>query len=732
MGKFGIISLTIAALSVLLGERLVSLSKRSFAFREVHKKHLPNCVTLKNLDHGSEDITIIGNGLAFISTGLKYPGLPTTNDYPGKIFFLDLHDPRLKPVELRMPRNFDLDLFNPHGISAYTDPSDNRVYLFVVNHPQYKSQVEVFEYVTDTFSLVHLKTIKHELLHSVNDIVAVGTESFYATNDHYFSHELFKMLELLLLQPWTNVVYYSPEEVKVVSEGYYMANGINMSPDTRHLYVVDVFDHNVHVLKREEDNTVTSVKSVDVGSLCDNVEVDPGTGDLWLGCHTNGRKLFMFDPKDPPGSEVIRIQNIHSDQPVVTQVYLDDGDVIIGSSVATTYGGKLLIGSVFHKAVCCDLKYSICGEAADTAALRSSVILNMAALKKALLAAAVAALAMLIGFAFHRIKVKSLSSREMPVKHLKCHYLKNIDHGAEEITILDGLAFMSTGLKFPFLPWFSDDPGKMYVLDLLHPKPTPVQLRIKGELDLSSFNPHGISVYKDEADDAVYLFVVNHPEQKSQVEIFRFVEDDALVHLKTITHPLLHSVNDIVAVGPEHFYATNDKYFHSYALNFLSVVVGLQWSNVVYHSPEEVREAAGGIQAPNGINISPDKRYIYVSDIVDHEVDVFERQNGEQLVYVKSVDVGSLCDNIEVDQSTGDLWLGCHPNGSKLTKQLDPENPPGSEVLKIKDILSEQPLVSLEYGDDGRELMASTVAAVFEGKLLIGTVFHKALSCDLR
>ncbi len=54
--------------------------------------------------------------------------------------------------------------------------------------------------------------------------------------------------------------------------------------------------------------------------------------------------------------QVIRIQNIHSDQPKVTQVYTDDGQVIMGSSVAAPYGGKLLIGTVFHKAICCDLK----------------------------------------------------------------------------------------------------------------------------------------------------------------------------------------------------------------------------------------------------------------------------------------------------------------------------------------------------------------------------------------
>ncbi|KAI3360458.1 hypothetical protein L3Q82_002350 [Scortum barcoo] len=318
MGKAVVISLLVAALAVLLGERVLTLRKRFLASREVENNHLPNCVLFKNLDQGSEDITILPNGLAFISTGLRYPGLPFTGA-TGKIFSLDLEDPRMKPVELRMPRNLDLESFNPHGISVYADPS------------------AVFK--------------------NVNDIVAVGADAFYATNDHYFEHEILKaFVEPLLGLPWTNVVYYSPEEVKVVSEGYYFANGINISPDKRHIYVADILDHNVHVLERKEDNGLVSVKSVPVGSLCDNIEVDPESGDLWLGCHPNAWKLFMFDPKNLPGSEVIQIQNIHSDQPEVRQVFADDGRMIMGSSVAAPYGGKLLIGTVFHKAMYCDLE----------------------------------------------------------------------------------------------------------------------------------------------------------------------------------------------------------------------------------------------------------------------------------------------------------------------------------------------------------------------------------------
>ncbi|XP_053182606.1 serum paraoxonase/arylesterase 2-like [Scomber japonicus] len=356
----------------------------------------------------------------------------------------------------------------------------------------------------------------------------------------------------------------------------------------------------------------------------------------------------------------------------------------------------------------------------------------MAAMKKALIATVVAAFAMFIGHRFLKLKEVTLASREVPLKHLNCHYLDNIEYGAEDITVLkDGLAFLSTGLKYPGMPSFSDEPGKLYVMDLLHPIPTPVELQIKGDLDLSSFNPHGISVYTDETDDSVYLFTVNHPQHKSQVEIFRFVEEDTLIHLKSITHPLLYSVNDIVAVGAESFYATNDHYFISDVLHFLTIMLGLSWCEVVYYSPEEVRVAADGFLSSNGINISPDKRYIYVSDIIDHEIDVFERQEGEQLVYLKSVAVGSLCDNIEVDHRSGDVWLGCHPNGMKLSK-FDPEDPPGSEVIRIKNINSQQPVVSQVYADNGHVIMASSVAAIYEKKLLIGTVFQKALLCNLK
>lgn len=67
-------------------------------------------------------------------------------------------------------------------------------------------------------------------------------------------------------------------------------------------------------------------------------------------------------------------------------------------------------------------------------------------------------------------------------------------------------------------------------------------------------------------------------------------------------------MNDIVAVGAESFYATNHKAIPNDALNFLIILLGLPWCDVVYYSPKEVRVAANGFMSSNGINISPDKR----------------------------------------------------------------------------------------------------------------------------
>lgn len=43
----------------------------------------------------------------------------------------------------------------------------------------------------------------------MNDIVAIGPESFEATNDHLYPSDAIDLIALILGLPWCDVIYYS-------------------------------------------------------------------------------------------------------------------------------------------------------------------------------------------------------------------------------------------------------------------------------------------------------------------------------------------------------------------------------------------------------------------------------------------------------------------------------------------------------------------------------------------
>ncbi|KAM4688224.1 serum paraoxonase/arylesterase 2-like [Discoglossus pictus] len=340
-----------------MAERIVRLSNRLNYARQVPTKELPHCQLLKGIESGSEDIDILPNGLAFITANLKYPGIiDLAPEKHGEIFLLDLNDDNLHPISLRFSKDFDLETFNPFGLSTYIDDKDGTVYIFVVNYAHYKSSVEIFKFQDEDNVLMHLKTIKHKLLSSVDDIKAVGPESFYATNFLYFTDFTMKHIEMFLGLAWSNVVYYSPSEVKEVASGFNFANGINASPDKKYIYVADFLGHTVHVYEKHADWSLSQIKVLDLETMPDNLFVDQNTGDVWAGGHPNGWNLFVYSTDRLPGSEVVRVQDILSDNPIVTQVYANNGSVIQASSIAAVYEDKLLVGTVFHRALYCELE----------------------------------------------------------------------------------------------------------------------------------------------------------------------------------------------------------------------------------------------------------------------------------------------------------------------------------------------------------------------------------------
>src|SRR6056297_813044 len=257
--------------------------------------------------------------------------------------------------------------FRPHGISLFVGP-DGRATLLVVNHPGeslFGAQpetgpsapahtVEVFE--LDGMNLVHRETLAHEaMMISPNDIVAIDHRRFYFTNDHGSKPGWKRTLEDYLRLGWANVVYFDGVEFREAADGLSYANGINLSPDGSRLYVAKVTHGRIREYARNaESGVLDELRRFDVGFGVDNIEVDPDTGGLMLGGHV---KLLTFT-RHAADADVLapsQAARLLPGNPVeVETVFLDDGQLISGASVATTRDDALLLGSVFepHLVVC--------------------------------------------------------------------------------------------------------------------------------------------------------------------------------------------------------------------------------------------------------------------------------------------------------------------------------------------------------------------------------------------
>lgn len=292
--------------------------------------------------------------------------------------------------------------------------------------------------------------------------------------------------------------------------------------------------------------------------------------------------------------------------------------------------------------------------------------------------------------------------------------------GAEDITINPetGVAYLSCDDRRATL---RGEPvqGTIYAYDLKSENPALVNLT-RGFS--RPFHPHGISLYVGRIGQAE-LFVINHDADTTRIELFD-VTPDSLIFRESFVDGSIHSANDILAVGPRQFYVTNDHGYTSALGRTFEEYFRLPKANVVYFDDVEFIIVATGLQYANGINMSPDGSRVYVAETTGFGINVYERdpEFGE-LKLLQSIDLNTGVDNIEVD-AAGNLWIGAHPKlltfvkHSKNSSKLSP-----SQILKITPTGEGEYQVEEIFLSDGIHISGSSVGAVFEDDLLIGSVF---------
>lgn len=297
----------------------------------------------------------------------------------------------------------------------------------------------------------------------------------------------------------------------------------------------------------------------------------------------------------------------------------------------------------------------------------------------------------------------------------RCEVLE-VAPGTEDVTIHPqaGIAFVSAADRRSENP----ETGGIWTFDMADPFQTLRYASVDGPED---FQPHGISLWIGE-DGRQRLFAINHPRSGGHtIEVFEVDEDWRLFHAETISYPELSSPNDIVAVGPNQFYATNDSRYQSGIMQQLEAYFGLPLASVSYYDGEAGRIAAGGLIYANGINVSADGATLYVSEFLGRSVNVYERDlETGALVHRRSIPVRTGADNIEMDES-GHLWIGAHPRVFDFLAHAEDETALApSHVIRVDPETGQVETVLYTHGE---ELSGSSVGAPYGYQFVVGAVF---------
>ncbi|KAG0312430.1 Serum paraoxonase/arylesterase 2, partial [Podila horticola] len=228
-----------------------------------------------------------------------------------------------------------------HGIDIY-EKSPSELVIFLINHRRGGSVVEVLEYNIGDDFVTHKETVKHELILTPNDIVALGPRSFYVSNDHKYAKGVMREIELGLRKAWADVIYHSPEETFVAFPGVASANGMTATPDRSTVYLSACHGGGMHVLKPHADHTLEQEEYIKFDFFVDNPSYDVDTDSVFLAGHV--QPLLFTGAMNHPGKPVIgpskivkiskKAEAVAPSSYKVETVLADDGHQISTSTTA--------------------------------------------------------------------------------------------------------------------------------------------------------------------------------------------------------------------------------------------------------------------------------------------------------------------------------------------------------------------------------------------------------------
>ena len=304
--------------------------------------------------------------------------------------------------------------------------------------------------------------------------------------------------------------------------------------------------------------------------------------------------------------------------------------------------------------------------------------------------------------------------------------------GPEDIAIdaKDKIAFVSAMDRYARAKGKASPGDGLYVYAYLDPSAKPVKLSGTP----ADFHPHGISLHRG-ADGTLILMAINHRlAGDNSVDIFQ-VQVEAgqakLTEVGSIAGGQLVSPNDVAAGGPDRFYVVNDHTSKSALGRWLDDNLVLPRANILYFDGMKFSVVAEGLNFPNGAALSADGRFLYVPQAYPRTLLTYERNPfSGTLKQVGVLDIPSNLDNADV-AADGSVWVGSHPKAYAMADfRADPSKPAPSEIFRVAVQNGVPRAATLIYANMGGEIGGSSVGAMSDGHLLIGSPLdRKILNC---
>ncbi|KAM0206830.1 hypothetical protein ACHAQI_008055 [Fusarium lateritium] len=293
--------------------------------------------------------------------------------------------------------------------------------------------------------------------------------------------------------------------------------------------------------------------------------------------------------------------------------------------------------------------------------------------------------------------------------------------------------------------------GSIHVID---PK-TFTSKRLEFENFSGPFITHGIDVISDpESQESVYVFAINHVphpdylqrvvdgkshdkydgnKAASQVDIFHHLIGSSTVrYVRSISHPLIQTPNDIAAVSPTSFYVTNDHYYREGFLRQIEdVYYGGKWSTTIFVQIKDMKakDSTAGIEASvaltglhnnNGLGHGKTSNEIAIGSASSGDIHIASIQANQTLKVLETIGLDGCVDNPSYfsdsfasvnGDSSGFISAGLS-KGLDLGKSIgvaDGAEPVMIWLVKPKDGKWEKKLL---FEDDGKRLRSAAAAVL--------------------